>query len=393
MDEEIPTSPGTDTAANTTASEVETTAAKPAETAVPEPRKITFDWCRYTYGSTSDEHGDPEVVDVPVQLSATIIEPEPDKVLEEQRQSVLCWQQEFNGERYAVFKRDTGYVAARTDVWVGPHDASRIELRAVTLAGEKPTPAWEVYFKSTEGAWVPVENQHLQSRTATAEQWLEEIEKTTLPKLIAQRTELIGEYHAVTESAPVAFHPAAKPLNYDSAFALARNAIVGCDYDQHHARAFAAENDFNHAHSAFENHRAAGKRHGWKLCAPWVGLPHYQKDLRLRHGLKKAARHYLKAREQVSELQQRADATQLREQIDQGAKQLLAAQKLRGQAELAARQVAEAEKLVAHLRQNPQARVTLQQTRIQGRQALCVPKLPAGGSYTRKLGAALKAKI
>ena len=378
MDEEISNTPVSEAA---------------VEPTVVEPRELTFEWYRPSSDIAHDGNGDSEIADTAQQTTATIIEPEAGKVLQESGNSILCWGQEFQGEHYVILKRDADYLAARTDVRLTPRETGQIELRGVTLEGEPPSPGWEIYVKTPEEAWLPVEGQHLQAHTESAEKWLEEIEKTILPKLVAQRTELIGQYHAITDSAPAGYQPAAKPLTYDAAFALTRNAIVGCNYDELHARAFTAEKGYNQVRTSLENHQATGKRHGLALYASWVGLPHYRKSQHLRRALKKSAKHYLKARGEVSELQKRIDASQLQQQIDEGARQLLAAQKLRCEAEHAGQKVAEAEKLVEYLHQNPRAIITLRQTRIQGRRTVSVPQPLSTEAPARKLRAAIKTRL
>src|ERR1039458_2122932 len=67
--------------------------------------ELTFEWHRNEFGSKRDEYGDREVVDTAYQATAIIIEPEPDKVVQEQRQSVVRWRQEYQGKNYVVFKR------------------------------------------------------------------------------------------------------------------------------------------------------------------------------------------------------------------------------------------------------------------------------------------------
>ena len=155
--------------------------------------ELTFEWHRNEFGSKRDEYGDREVVDTAYQATAIIIEPEPDKVVQEQRQSVVRWRQEYQSKNYVVFKREAGFVAFRTDVMVGPREAASVELRTVTLDGPEPSLAWEVYTQTPHGGWEPVEGQHLHPRTAPAEQWQEETENIVLPKLIAQRTEVVAQ--------------------------------------------------------------------------------------------------------------------------------------------------------------------------------------------------------
>ena len=101
MDEEISNTPVSEAA---------------VEPAVAEPRKLTFEWFRPTAGSAHDGNGDSEITDTAQQTTATIIEPEAGKVLQESGNSILCWGQEFQGEHYVILKRDSDFLAARTGV-------------------------------------------------------------------------------------------------------------------------------------------------------------------------------------------------------------------------------------------------------------------------------------
>ena len=66
-----------------------------AEQVVRKPRNITFEVCRYAYGSTLNKHGDPEVIDVAEQHTATVVDPEPGKVLQHSFGAVVWWCHKF----------------------------------------------------------------------------------------------------------------------------------------------------------------------------------------------------------------------------------------------------------------------------------------------------------
>ena len=364
-----------------------------AEQVVRKPRNITFEVCRYAYGSTLNKHGDPEVIDVAEQHTATVVDPEPGKVLQHSCGSVVWWRHKFEFQNYVILEHECGYIAARTDVTLPAQEHGRFEMRAVTLEGAKSVPAWEVHRQTPEGAWFPVEGQHLRERILPAEQWIQEIKTTILPNLVACHDEVMSRYQQTTKSAPVVCHPSTQPLNYAEAFSLARKAILGIEHDKLDAKAHSAKNDCDSAQTALERHRENDLRRGLSRFLPWVAVPHFTKTLRLQSSLENAVEHYLKTCDAVSEFQNRVDASQLHEAIDHRAKQLLAAQELRCQAAYASRQVAEAEELVECLQQHPKEMVTLLQTCIQGRQRLSVPKPLSTEYYSKELRNSCKVRL
>ncbi|WP_371070072.1 hypothetical protein, partial [Salmonella enterica] len=129
----------------------------------------------------------------------------------------------------------------------------------------------------------------------------------------------------------------ARPLNYEAALSLARNAILGCNYDEAQSVAYTAELQRNSVATSLREHSDAGQRLGLSIYAPWIGIPHWRKTLWHRGRLKQATDHWTRAREKVHELQRTADSPKVRESIGQGAKDLLAAQKLRREADRAVR--------------------------------------------------------
>ena len=221
-----------------------------AEQVVRKPRNITFEVCRYAYGSTLNKHGDPEVIDVAEQHTATVVDPEPGKVLQHSCGSVVWWRHKFESQNYVILEHGCSYIAARTDVTLPAQEHGRFEMRAVTLEGAKSVPAWEVHRQTPEGAWFPVEGQQLRECTLPAEQWIQEIKTTILPNLVACHDEVMSRYQQTTKSAPVVCHPSTQPLNYAEAFSLARKAILGIEHDKLDAKAHSAKNDYDSAQTA-----------------------------------------------------------------------------------------------------------------------------------------------
>jgi hypothetical protein len=342
----------------------------------PEP-VLTFEWHESALGPPLDASGEAVPVETRHQAAAVILAPKPGQVIQEPYQSFVRWRQAHAGGHYVLLKRDDGYVALRSDVAVGPREATRVELRAVNLDGPQPALGWEVYTQGSHGVWEPVEGQHLHPRTASAGKWLDELENIVLPKLIAQRTEVVAQYHKAATRSPVACHPEGRPLNYDTALSLTRNAVLGCNYDEAHAMAYSAELQLQAVTARLREHVEAGHRLGLSRYTPWVGLPRWHQSIRHRSGVKQASEDWTRAVEKVRELQSAAESPRISERIERGAKELLAAQTWRREADRAVRKVAAAQQLIAELRQRPGALITLEQTLIQGRRAQTVPQWPA----------------
>ena len=302
----------------------------------------------------------------------------------------MRWCHPHEGRNYVVLKHEGGYVALRSDVALRPREATRVELRAVTLDGPQPTLGWEVYAQSPHGGWEPVEGQHLHPRTAPAGQWLEELENIVLPKLTAQRTELVAQYHKASSLSPVACHPEGRPLNYDAALSLSRNAVLGCNYDDAHAAAYSAELHLTTVANRLREHLEKGQRLGLAAYQPWVAIPRWQQSFRLHGRVKRATADWTEAVTKVRELQEAAESPKVSASIEQGAKNLLAAQKFKREADRAVRKVAEAQQLVTQLRQRPGALITLEQTLIQGRRAQTVPKWQAAELLSPRFNQAAK---
>lgn len=355
----------------------------------PEPF-VNFEWHEQVFGSRRDEYGEPELVETIHQVNAAIQEPQPGEVIQEPHQAVVRWCHPHEGRNYVVLKHEGGYVALRSDVALRPREATRVELRAVTLDGPQPTLGWEVYAQSPHGGWEPVEGQHLHPRTAPAGQWLEELENIVLPKLTAQRTELVAQYHKASSLSPVACHPEGRPLNYDAALSLSRNAVLGCNYDDAHAAAYSAELHLTTVANRLREHLEKGQRLGLAAYQPWVAIPRWQQSFRLHGRVKRATADWTEAVTKVRELQEAAESPKVSASIEQGAKNLLAAQKFKREADRAVRKVAEAQQLVTQLRQRPGALITLEQTLIQGRRAQTVPKWQAAELLSPRFNQAAK---
>lgn len=135
-------------------------------------RWIEFDHFYYEYTGLVDGRRDPNAVEQWRLCRAEIQTPQAGRTI---RGTIFESTYDDDDAHHLIFAADKGYLAIRTEVYLPKSVLHFYQARAVALDEPGCPVVWEILEKNELGIWTPIPGQHLRSRTASAEQWLQEL--------------------------------------------------------------------------------------------------------------------------------------------------------------------------------------------------------------------------
>lgn len=349
--------------------------------------KLEFEWTRYEYGDEWNQWGDREIVDREYLYCADIVQPEPGKVLSEYGTRVMDCCIEHKEQHYAVFSKSyESFYAICTKVIIP--EKCDVEMRAVELEGAGPSLGWEVYIRVYGGKrWHLLPNQHLRVRTAPAEEWLNAVEGSILPVLMAREADAVEELRVHEEKMGVRLEDVA--LDEAQVWFWAYSSVVNCDIDEVRANLKRTESRWEAVKMQLNNHLEAEKEMGLSLYAPWIGIPHWLKTRHYRNEAAETEMAFLTVQEQWRALQRLTDEPKIQTEIEEKALQMQRAQESRIEIQAVSSQIRKAEELAGYLRERKGFPVTLEESAIAGRRLETVPRMITSELFTQRENACL----
>ena len=309
-----------------------------------------------------------------------ITEPQPGQVI---TGFVVSHWQGPHGE-YCLVVASAGVChACRVDPVVLLQPANRVQLQAVALE-HQAAPVWEVHMRHLGTQYELLPGQHCQSRTAPAEQWLQEIQANPLPKLTAELERVHAE-RLGHETQRQRINPEGQPeLQYATALTLARKEVLGAAYAQVCEAVRAAERRSIEAAVTLHLHKKVKPNSSTVLPRPWDWWRRWREGRTLCQHLKLARGSHQRLEAQRRQLERAANEPGTITRVEQEAHRLVKADRALSQQLVtvtreerrANRQLDEARKLVQYLECRLGSQVTLQCPLVKGR-AQMLPTITA----------------
>ena len=342
------------------------------------PLEVSDDFLIYEKTVWGEFDGDPASILVSV---APIICPESNQVVEGEAVDVC---EHSDGNYYGILfvGGKLQHVSVRADIGIMSEDTPYVQARPVRLDGS--TYAWEFFHWEEYARWELLPGQHLKPKTATAQEWLAEIEMKIIPNLDVKATDLLAERLKLQVSHRAVNPTGETPLSEDTAASNAKSEWLGSDYKKARQARKAAELRCGKADVALHRHATSTKQIFplWSAIGRW--LTQGRKATRLQaHAEKAKAWHQRVATEclvletrVIPEAGEEWIAERTRTMLTADSEMLKQSKFLAAEKEALAIQMSEAAKLTRLLKQqSPDTLITMDQSQVDERRAQTVPVL------------------